>query len=124
MLVEEELTSAIIAAAIDVHRELGPGLLESAYQACLCHEFALRDLAHEEQVPIPLVYKGLRLDCGYRADVIVKGLVIIEIKVVDRVMELHQAQLLTYMKLTGIRVGLIINFNVPVLRNGIVRMVL
>jgi GxxExxY protein len=124
MLIEEELTEQVIGAAIDVHRELGPGLLESAYEECLCHELHLRNLDFKRQVSIPLIYKGLALDCGYRLDVVVRDVVIVEVKSVDQVLPIYQAQLLTYLRLTKKNVGLLINFNVAVLKNGIVRRVL
>ena len=121
---ERSLASEIIAAAIDVHRVLGPGLLESAYQACLCRELALRTIAFFQQVDLPLVYKGLKLDYGYRIDLIVAERIIVELKAVQDLPPVHQAQLITYLRLTGLRVGLLINFNVPVLKNGIRRRVL
>jgi GxxExxY protein len=124
VLYEKELTRQIIGAAIEVHRELGPGLVESAYQACLARELALRDLPVEQEKPLPVEYKGLRLDCGYRLDFIVAGKVVVELKAVDTIHRIHEAQLLTYLKLTGCRVGLLINFNVPVLKDGIRRRVL
>ena len=124
MFDNDSLSSNIIGAAIEVHRELGPGLLESACEECLCHELHLRGLIFERQVPLPVQYKGLKLDCGYRLDVVVENVVILELKSVERVLPVHEAQLLTYLKLTGKRVGLIINFNVPVLKDGIVRKVL
>jgi GxxExxY protein len=123
-LYEEELTGKIIGAAIEVHRGLGPGLLESAYQACLAREFSLRGLTFEKEKPLPVEYKGTRLDCGYRLDFVVDGKVVVELKVVEAIHPLHEAQLLTYLRLTGCRVGLLINFNVPVLKDGIVRRVL
>lgn len=123
-LLYEELTGNIIAAAVDVHRELGPGLLESAYQACLCHEFALRHLAFRSEVALPVEYKRIRLDCGYRMDFVVEDKVAIELKSVDRLLPIHQAQLMTYLRLSKMRVGLLINFNVRVLRDGLVRTVL
>ena len=121
---ERSLTSNIIAAAIEVHRALGPGLLESAYQACLCRELQLRKIAYVQQVDLPLSYKGIKLDCGYRIDLIVGNWVIIELKSVQDVLPVHEAQLLTYLRLTGLRVGLLINFNVSALRDGICRRVL
>jgi GxxExxY protein len=124
MLHEENLTGAIIAAAIEVHRRLGPGLLESAYQACLAREFALRDVAFEQEQHLPVQYKGIALDCGYRLDFLVEKKVIVELKAVDRLLPVHEAQLLTYLKLTKCKVGLLINFNVPVLMKGIKRMIL
>jgi GxxExxY protein len=124
MLQDEDLTSRVIGAAIDVHRELGPGLLESAYETCLCFELNLRGIAFARQVNLPVVYKGLRIDCGYRADIIVAEKIVVEIKAVDQVVELHKAQLLTYLRITGLQVGLILNFNTAVLKNGITRLVL
>lgn len=117
-------TSEIIAAAIEVHRALGPGLLESAYQAALCRELSLRGVAFVQQVDMPLAYKGVNLDCGYRIDMIVGNLVVVELKAVQEILPVHEAQLLTYLRLTGMRVGLLINFNVAVLKNGIRRKVL
>jgi len=124
-LLYEELTEKIIGAAIEVHRALGPGLLESAYEECLCREPNLRGLAFQRQVPLPVEYKGVNLDCGYRLDLIIQDDVIVELKCVERVLPVHEAQLLTYLKLTGKHVGLIVNFNVATLiRGGIVRKVL
>ena len=123
-LLERDLTDQIIAAAIEVHRALGPGLLESAYQLCMAHESTLRKLPFEQQVPLKISYKGLKLDGGYRLDFVYDQRVIVELKTVESVLPVHEAQLLTYLKLTGIRVGLLINFNVPVLKNGIYRRVL
>jgi GxxExxY protein len=124
-LLHEELTESTIGAAIEVHRALGPGLLESAYEECLCREFYLRGIAFKRQVPLPVEYKGVKLDCGYRLDLIVEDVLILEIKCLEHVLPVHEAQLLTYLKMTGKRVGLILNFNVPVLtRGGIVRKVL
>ncbi len=122
-LYQEELTGQIIGAAIEVHKQLGPGLLESTYQACLCHELELRGISFECQKPLPLEYKGIRLECGYRIDLLVAGLVIVEIKSVEALAPIHEAQLLTYLKLTGIRIGFLINFNVVVLKDGIRRLV-
>ena len=117
-------TGPIIGAAIEVHRHLGPGLLESAYEECLCHELHLRGIDFRRQVDIPVEYKGLKLDCGYRLDLIVHEEVVVELKCVEKVLPVHEAQLLTYMMLTGKRVGLVINFNVPLLTKGITRRVL
>jgi GxxExxY protein len=117
-------TSPIIGAAIEVHRALGPGLLESAYEECLCHELRLRGLDFTRQVALPVQYKGVKLDCGYKLDVVVQDAVILELKAVDRLLPIHEAQLLTYLRLTGKNVGLLIKFNVPVLARWIVRMVL
>ena len=116
-----ELTGEIVQAAIEVHKALGAGLLESAYEECLCREFELRGISYNRQKEIPIEYKGRRLDCGYRIDVLVAGKVILEIKACDSLQRIHEAQLLTYLKLTGLKVGLLINFNVPVLKQGIKR---
>jgi GxxExxY protein len=124
MLHQEEITNEIIGAAIDVHRELGPGLLESAYEACLCYELSERQIPFARQVAIPVTYKSVRIDCGYRADIIVAENVVVELKAVDFVNDLHKAQLLTYLRITGLNVGLILNFNTAVLKNGLVRLVL
>jgi GxxExxY protein len=124
MLHEEALTEQIIGALIEVHRTLGPGLLESAYQACTAREFALRGFAFEQELPLPLEYKGVHVDCGYRLDFMVAGKVIVELKTVESLQPVHEAQLLTYLRLTGCKVGLLVNFNVPVLKHGIKRMVL
>ena len=124
MLLEEHNTEAIIGAAIEVHRELGPGLLESAYEEFFCHELHLRSLNFQRQVNLPVFYKGIKLDCGYRLDVVVEEFVVVELKAIDQILPIHQAQLMTYLRLTGKRVGLLINFNVAVLKNGIVRRVL
>ena len=118
-----KLSSNIIGAAIEVHKTLGPGLLESAYERCLCHELNLRGLSFETQKPLPVVYKGKRLDCGYRLDMVVENTIILELKSCEAILPIHKAQLLTYLNLSGIHLGLILNFNVPVMRDGIVRMV-
>ena len=117
------ITESIIGAAIEVHRALGPGLLESAYEACLTFELAQRGLKVEQQKPLPVVYREVKLDCGYRLDLLVEEAVIVEVKAVDRLMPIHQAQLLSYLKLSGCKVGLVINFNVKVLKDGIRRLV-
>jgi GxxExxY protein len=117
------ITEQIIGAAIEVHRALGPGLLESAYEACLAFEIAQRGLKVERQKPLPLVYKQVELDCGYRLDLFVEESVIVEIKAVDQLAPIHQAQLLSYLKLSDCKVGLLINFNVKLLKNGIRRVV-
>ena len=122
-LYEDALTGQIIGAAIEVHRQLGPGLLESTYEACLCRELELKAVSFECQKPLPLEYKGVRLECGYRIDLLVAGLVIVEIKSVEALAPIHEAQLLTYLKLTGVKIGLLMNFNVVVLKNGIRRLV-
>ena len=121
---EQPLTREIIAAALEVHNTLGPGLLESAYQACMCHELDLRKIPFRQQVEIPIAYKGIKLDCGYRIDLIISDKVVVELKSVQEVLPVHEAQLLTYLHLTGLRIGLLINFNVAVLKNGIFRRVL
>jgi GxxExxY protein len=123
-LLEKNLTDKIIGAAIEVHRTLGPGLLESAYQVCMEHESALRSIPFEHLVKLPLNYKGIDLDAGYVSDLIYDNRVIVELKAVEQVIPVHEAQLLIYMRLTEIRVGLLINFNVPVLKDGIYRRVL
>jgi GxxExxY protein len=123
-LLEKDLTDKIIGAAIEVHRTLGPGLLESAYQVCIEHESKLRNIPFEHLVKLPLNYKGIDLDAGYVIDLVYDKRIIVELKAVERVIPVHEAQLLTYMRLTGIRVGLLINFNVPVLKDGIYRRVL
>ncbi len=119
-----ELTRAVIGAAIEVHRALGPGLLESAYQECLCRELALRGIAFHRERSLPLEYKGIRLDCGYRLDLLVENKLVVEVKSIDVLAPIHEAQLLTYLKLGGWKIGLLINFNVEVLRNGIRRRVM
>lgn len=117
------LSNVIIGAAIDVHRELGPGLLESAYEACLKYELIQKGLRVEHQVPQPVIYKGIHLDCGYRLDLLVEDLVILELKTVESLQPIHIAQLLTYLKLKRRWLGLLINFNVPILKQGIKRLV-
>jgi len=118
-----ELSGQIIGAAIEVHRELGPGLLESAYELCLCHEISLRKVSFGRQVDLPVTYKGVELDCGYKMDLVVEDLVIVELKTVEKLLPVHDAQLLTYLKLYGRSLGLLINFNVPVLKDGLKRIV-
>lgn len=124
MLLEQELTRKIIKCAIEVHKALGHGLLESSYEKCLMKEFELSDVLFKSKIEIPLDYKVVRIDAGYRIDLIVEQKVIIELKAVGLLIPVHEAQLLTYMKLTGIRVGMLMNFNVSVLKDGIKRMVL
>jgi len=124
MLHEEALTAQIIGAAIEVHRRLGPGLLESAYQACLARELSLRNVPFEREVSLPIEYEGIQIDCSYRLDFVVAGKVVIELKAVDALQKVHEARLLTYLRLSGLRVGLLINFNVAVLKEGIRRLVL
>jgi len=119
-----QVTEKVIGAAINVHRALGPGLLESAYEACLAFELVECGLKVEQQKPIPVIYKTVRLDCGYRLDLLVNNIVIVEIKSVDHLMPIHEAQLLSYLKLSGCRVGLLINFNVKMLKEGIRRLIL
>jgi GxxExxY protein len=113
-----------MGCAIEVHRILGPGLLESTYEQCLAREMQLHGLEFRLQWPLPVEYKGLRLDCGYRVDVLVEKQLLIELKAVETIHNLHRAQLLSYMKLAHIRIGLLINFNVPILKDGIQRFVL
>ena len=118
-----ELSSKIIGAAIEVHKALGPGLLESAYEECLCHELELQGLFFERQKPLIVTYKGKNLECGYRLDLVVEKGIILELKSCENIEPIHRAQLLTYLKLSGLHVGLILNFNVPVMKTGIVRIV-
>ncbi len=118
-----ELSSEIIGAAIEVHKGLGPGLLESAYEKCLCHELSLRRISFDRQRPLPVEYKGERLDCGYRLDIVVENSIILELKSCDGIEPIHKAQLLTYLKLSGLNLGLLLNFNVAIMRDGIVRIV-
>jgi GxxExxY protein len=120
----DDLSNRIIGCALEVHRELGPGLLESSYEKCLCHEFGLQGIAHEVQKPIPIAYKGLALDCGYRVDILVENQIILELKAVEQILGIHEAQLLTYMKLAKIQTGLLINFKVKLLKQGLKRYVL
>lgn len=117
-------TTGIIGAAIEVHRQLGPGLLESIYLECLCRELAIRGIPFIHEVPLPVIYKGLNLECGYRLDLLVNNEVVVELKSLEHVPPVHEAQLMTYLHLTGKKVGLLINFNVPLLAQGIIRRVL
>jgi len=117
-------TQKIIGFAIEVHRQLGPGLLESAYEECLCYELKQSGINFRRQVPLPVVYKSMRLDCGYRIDVVAEDCVILELKTVERLMPIHEAQILTYLKLSGIRTGLLLNFNSPALKDGMRRIML
>jgi GxxExxY protein len=119
-----ELTYEIIGGAIEVHRALGPGLLESAYRTCLCRELSLRGINFQTELSLPVQYKGVQLNCGYRIDVLVADLVVVEIKTVEAIAPVHDAQLLTYLRLGGWKVGLLINFNVAVLKHGIHRRIL
>ncbi len=119
----DPLTEKIIGLAIEVHRGLGPGLLESAYEECLCYELDKAGIAFRRQVPLPVVYKEVKLDCGYRMDVVAANAVILELKTVEKLLPIHTAQLLTYLKLSGLRTGLLLNFNAAVLKDGIKRLV-
>jgi GxxExxY protein len=119
-----EITESIIGAAIEVHRAILPGLLESAYTQCLCYELTLRKLPFTLELPLPVLYKGLKLACGYRLDMVVADAVVVEVKAVESLIPVHSAQLLTYLRLGAWKAGLLINFNVPKLRDGIVRRVL
>jgi GxxExxY protein len=118
------LSERIIKMAIDVHRQLGPGLLESAYEACLCYELEQAGVAHTRQVPLAIVYKTVRLDCGYRMDIVAEDELLIEVKAVERLLPIHEAQILTYLRLSGLKVGLLMNFNNVVLKDGLRRFVL
>jgi GxxExxY protein len=118
-----KLSSKIIGAAIEVHKTLGPGLLESTYEECLCHELSLRGLEFERQKPLPITYKNKKLDCSYRLDIVVEDEIILELKSCEKIEPIHRAQLLTYLKLSGLQLGLVLNFNVPLMRDGIVRIV-
>lgn len=119
-----QISERIIGASIEVHRALGPGLLESSYAECLCRELTLLNVPFERQRPLPVAYKGAHLDCGYRLDLLVTETVVVEVKAAASIQPIHEAQLLTYLKLGGWKLGLLINFNVPVLKNGIRRRVL
>ena len=120
----EPLSGQVIGCAIEVHRFLGPGLLESSYQRCLSRELELNGIAHTCEAPLPIEYKGISLECGYRVDLLVQGALIIELKSVKRIDPIHEAQIITYMKLSGIQIGLIFNFNVTKLKDGMKRYVL
>lgn len=117
----DELTQQTIGSCIEVHRHLGPGLLESAYERCLCHELSLAGLEFERQKALPVIYKGIQLDCGYRLDLVVEDRLILELKAVEMLLPIHSAQLLTYLKLSCLTLGLLINFNVPILKSGLKR---
>ena len=123
-MLAEQLTEQIIGAAIEVHKQLGAGGLDSSYERCLCRDLELRGVPVECQVALPLEYKGITLDAGYRIDLIVAGEVIVEVKAIEKLLPIHEAQLLTYLRLSGKRIGLLINFNVPFLKEGIIRRVL
>jgi GxxExxY protein len=118
-----ELTDTVIGACIEVHRNTGPGLLESAYEQCLCRELSLRGIPFAVQVPLPILYKGTQLDCGYRVDLLVDGRLLIELKSVEKLLPIHDAQVLTYLRLGNWEIALLINFNVQLLRDGIKRLV-
>ena len=118
-----ELSKRIIGTAIEIHKVLGPGLLESAYEECLCHELDLQKLSFERQKPLPIKYKSIKLDCGYKLDVLVEESIVLELKSCKKIESIHKAQLLTYLKLTRVNLGLLLNFNSVVMRDGIVRMV-
>ncbi len=117
-----EITEAIIGGAIDVHRVLGPGLLESAYEECLCYELSQKGLGFLRQVALPVVYKDVKLDCGYRMDIVVEGIVVVELKAVTKIIPVHEAQLLSYLRLANLPLGLLLNFHEPLLKNGLKRM--
>ncbi len=119
----DPLSDKVIGFAIEVHRGLGPGLLESAYEECLCFELQSHAVPFQRQVSLPVVYKSVKLDCSYRMDVVVEDRLVVEIKTVEKLLPIHDAQLLTYLKLSGVRTGLLLNFNTPVLKNGIKRLV-
>ena len=121
---DNEITHEIIGAAIEVHRLLGPGLLESAYEECLAKELALRNLSVERQKPVPVVYKDVKLECGYRIDLLVENRVVVELKSIESLAAIHEAIILTYLRLSGRRLGLLINFNVNVLKDGIKRYII
>jgi GxxExxY protein len=120
----DPLTAQVIGIAIDVHRELGPGLLESAYEQCLCYELQQKGLQFQRQVPLPVRYKAVNLDCGYRLDIVVAGVLVLELKAIERLLPIHDAQMLSYLKLGGFKVGLLLNFHSPVLKDGIRRLVI
>jgi GxxExxY protein len=120
---DRQLTHEIIGAAMDVHKELGPGLLEAVYEECLCYELTTRNVPFDRQKPIPVVYKGAKLDCGYRADIVVLSRVIVELKAIASIAPVHDAVMLTYLRLSGCNIGLLINFYSPVLKDGIKRYV-
>lgn len=119
----DEISESVIGACIEIHRCLGPGLLESAYEECLCHELSVRGIPFERQKPLPVVYKTVKLDCGYRLDLVVAQTLIVELKAVETLLPIHEAQLLTYLKLSNMPLGLLINFHVPVLKQGLKRIV-
>jgi GxxExxY protein len=118
----DPLTDAVIGAAIEVHRTLGAGLLESAYEECLCYELGCQNISFQRQVTLPVRYKAITLDCAYRMDIVVEDQLILELKTVDKILPIHEAQLLTYLRLSAFKTGLLLNFNVPVLKDGLKRM--
>ena len=118
-----QISSKIIGAAIEVQRILGPGLLESAYEECLCHELGLSKIKFKRQEILPIIYKGTKLDCGYRLDIVIENKIIVELKSIKKIEPIHKAQLLSYLKLSGHKLGLLLNFNVSVMKDGIVRLV-
>lgn len=120
---EDKITETITGCGIEVHKILGPGLLESAYEECLCYELSQKNLSFRRQVDLPVIYKGVQLDCGYRMDLVVENLVIIEIKAIEKILPIHEAQLLSYLKLYNKTVGLLLNFHTSVLKNGLKRIV-
>ena len=119
----DQIPETIIDAAIEVHRALGPGLLEAVYEECLCHELSLRGISFKRQVALPVRYKGISLDCDYRLDLLIEGKDVVEIKAIEKLLPIHKAQLLTYLKIGGWKGGLLLNFNVPLLKSGIDRIV-
>lgn len=123
-MIENSITNTIIGLAIDVHRSLGPGLLESAYKECLFYKLTKEGLKVEKEKAMPLIYENVRLDCGYRIDLLVENKVVVEIKSIENINEVHIAQTLTYMKLGSYRLGLLINFNVYLLKDGIKRLII
>ncbi len=123
-MTDNQLTHEIIGAAIEVHRVLGPGLLESAYEECLARELTLRNIKFERQKPLPVVYKDVKLDCGYRLDFLVEGRVVLELKAVESLAPIHEAIMLTYLRLSGCQIGLLVNFHTQILKDGIKRFVL
>jgi GxxExxY protein len=120
----DQLSNQVIGSALEVHRTLGPGLLESVYEQALAYELISHDVGVQTQLPVPVTYKTVKLDCGFRLDLLVEDKLVVEIKSVETLLPIHEAQLLTYLKLTGRKIGLLINFNVPLLKNGLKRFVL
>jgi GxxExxY protein len=119
----DELTDRVLGACIEIHRQLGPGLLESAYEECLCYELSQADIRFERQRPLAVAYKNVKLDCGYRLDLVIENKLIVELKTAESLLPIHEAQLLTYLKISGLSYGLLVNFNVPLLKQGIKRIV-